>query len=78
MRAAHEHAWGWLDLALEGERPFVRQRCACGAVRSIRAWERYWDPGAPGPGGDGSSGEGAGPGARDGPSGRRERGEGGP
>lgn len=42
----HRHAWKGAQSYLREERPWSRMRCACGAERSIRAWERYWDPAA--------------------------------
>jgi hypothetical protein len=41
----HVHRWSTDAFALEDERPLARQSCACGAARTIRAWERYWTPG---------------------------------
>ncbi len=39
----HRHAWTVVGFHLAGERPMVRQSCACGVEREIRAWDRYWD-----------------------------------
>jgi hypothetical protein len=40
----HRHQWSGVEFFLEEDRPRFRMRCACGAERVIRAWERYWDP----------------------------------
>lgn len=28
------------------DHPWFRMACACGTLREIRAWERYWQPGS--------------------------------
>jgi hypothetical protein len=40
----HRHRWAVVDFFVEDERPMMRQACACGATRAIRAWDRSWDP----------------------------------
>jgi hypothetical protein len=40
----HEHRWSGVAFFLEDEKPWFRMRCACGAERTIRAWERYSVP----------------------------------
>jgi hypothetical protein len=40
----HRHTWRGYEFAFDGEHPVAEQRCHCGAARTIRAWERYWDP----------------------------------
>lgn len=48
--ARHRHDWQGMSFDLDGEHPIAVQTCACGATRSIRAWEAYWEPGgAPAP-----------------------------
>ena len=43
----HRHRWGGMAFELVDDRPMVRETCeTCGMVRSYRAWERYWTPGA--------------------------------
>lgn len=42
----HDHRWSGVAFFLEGDHPWFRMRCVCGAERTIRAWERYSDPGA--------------------------------
>ena len=44
MAAPHDHRWAGVAFFLEDEHPWFRMRCACGAERTIRAWERYSDP----------------------------------
>jgi len=41
---AHRHGWSVIDFFVEADRPMMRQRCACGAVRAIGAWDRSWQP----------------------------------
>ena len=43
-REPHEHRWSGVAFFLEDDHPWFRMRCACGAERTIRAWERYSDP----------------------------------
>jgi hypothetical protein len=43
---AHEHRWAGSEFTFEDDHPWFRMRCACGAERTIRAWERYSDPDA--------------------------------
>jgi hypothetical protein len=43
----HRHQWSVVDFYVEDDRPMMRQSCACGATRSIRAWDRTWDPTTP-------------------------------
>ena len=40
----HRHQWSVVDFYVEEDRPMMRQACACGAARAIRAWDRFWDP----------------------------------
>ena len=40
----HDHRWAGVAFFLEDDHPWFRMRCACGAERTIRAWERYSDP----------------------------------
>jgi hypothetical protein len=40
----HRHAWAYVDVGLDEGRPVVRQRCGCGAARSMPAWDRSWNP----------------------------------
>ena len=40
----HSHLWAVVDLLVRDGRPMVSQRCACGAERQIRAFERTWQP----------------------------------
>jgi hypothetical protein len=42
--AEHRHAWTYGDVMLVDGRPVLLQRCPCGADRSIRAFERSWQP----------------------------------
>lgn len=42
--APHRHAWSVVDFGIADDRPFVRQRCACGAERTVPAWDRSWTP----------------------------------
>lgn len=41
----HRHSWTGVDFYLYDGRPMLRQTCACGAERQLRAFERYWDGG---------------------------------
>jgi len=40
----HRHQWSVVDFYVEHDRPMMRQACACGATREIRALDRSWDP----------------------------------
>ena len=40
----HRHQWSVVDFYVEEDSPMMRQACACGAERAIRAWDRFWDP----------------------------------
>jgi hypothetical protein len=40
----HRHRWSVVDFYVEQDRPMMRQACACGAMRAIRAWDRSWQP----------------------------------
>ena len=40
----HPHRWSVEDFAFLDARPVVRQRCDCGARRSVAAWDRSWTP----------------------------------
>ncbi|HET8587533.1 MAG TPA: DsbA family oxidoreductase [Candidatus Limnocylindria bacterium] len=40
----HGHRWAVTDFGLVDDRPMMRQRCACGAQRTIPAWDRTWQP----------------------------------
>ncbi|MEA2652196.1 MAG: hypothetical protein QOI85_1917 [Chloroflexota bacterium] len=40
----HRHKWSAVDFYVERDRPMMRQACACGAERAIRAWDRSWQP----------------------------------
>jgi predicted DsbA family dithiol-disulfide isomerase len=40
----HRHRWTVDGFAFEDGRPVLRQDCACGARRSLRAWDRAWTP----------------------------------
>jgi len=40
----HRHQWSVVDFYVAQDRPMMRQACACGAEREIRAWDRVWDP----------------------------------
>jgi len=42
----HRHEWSADDFYVENDRPMMRQSCACGATRGIKAWDRSWDPDA--------------------------------
>jgi hypothetical protein len=42
--AEHRHRWAVIDFFVEDDRPMMRQACRCGASRSIRAWDRTWEP----------------------------------
>jgi hypothetical protein len=41
---AHRHRWSVVDFFVDKDRPMVRQTCACGATRAIRAFDRTWTP----------------------------------
>ena len=40
----HRHQWSVVDFYVDEGRPMMRQACACGAERTLRAWDRFWDP----------------------------------
>jgi predicted DsbA family dithiol-disulfide isomerase len=40
----HSHRWAVIDFGLADDRPVMRQRCPCGAERTIPAWDRTWQP----------------------------------
>ncbi len=40
----HRHHWSVDRFALDGVRPIVHQRCACGARRAVPGWDRSWTP----------------------------------
>jgi hypothetical protein len=40
----HRHRWSVVDFFLRDDRPMMRQRCTCGAERSIAAFDRSWEP----------------------------------
>lgn len=40
----HRHRWVGVDFYLADGRPMMRQTCACGAERRLRAFERYHEP----------------------------------
>jgi hypothetical protein len=42
----HAHRWRGAFFYLRDAHPWLRMTCGCGAERDIRAWERYWQPGA--------------------------------
>jgi hypothetical protein len=44
----HYHAWRGVEFFFRDDHPWYRMACACGALREIRAWERYWQPGSAG------------------------------
>ena len=44
MDSAHRHAWSIVDFGVADGRPLVRQACACGATRTVSAWDRSWTP----------------------------------
>ena len=44
MDSAHRHAWSIVDFGVADGRPIVRQACACGATRTVPAWDRSWTP----------------------------------
>lgn len=46
-RSEHAHRWAYGDVRLVDNRPMLIQRCACGAERRIRAFERSWEPPEP-------------------------------
>ncbi len=50
--AAHVHRWTGVDFLLDAGHPIVRQSCVCGASRSFRAFERFWNPHADAGGSD--------------------------
>ena len=47
MDTAHRHAWSVVDFGLTDGRPIMRQACACGATRTVPAWDRSWTPPEP-------------------------------
>jgi hypothetical protein len=42
--AGHQHRWSGVGFTFRDDHPWFQLRCACGAERSIRAWERYSEP----------------------------------
>lgn len=40
----HRHQWSVVDFYVDDDTPMMRQACACGAERAIRAWDRSWEP----------------------------------
>jgi len=42
--ATHRHTWSVVDFGVADDRPFMRQRCACGVERTVPAWDRAWTP----------------------------------
>lgn len=43
----HVHDWQGYTFGFDGVHALAEQTCACGATRSIRAWEAHWEPGGP-------------------------------
>ena len=43
----HRHRWSVEDFVFDDGRPLMRQRCGCGARRSVPAWDRSWTPPPP-------------------------------
>jgi len=43
-RPTHRHRWTVVDFFVVDDRPMMRQACRCGALRSIPAWDRTWEP----------------------------------
>lgn len=41
---AHRHQWTGADFYVADGRPMMRQACACGATREIRAFDVTWNP----------------------------------
>lgn len=42
----HVHDWAGMAFDVDaGEHPVMMQSCACGATRTVRAWEAFWEPG---------------------------------
>jgi len=41
---AHRHQWTGADFFVADDRPMMRQACACGATREIRAFDVTWNP----------------------------------
>jgi hypothetical protein len=50
---AHRHQWTGADFHVADGRPMMRQACACGATREVRAFDVTWNP----PSRDGEGGE---------------------
>jgi hypothetical protein len=46
MGAEHRHRWTVIDFVWADDRPLMRQACACGAARTVPAWDRSWQPDA--------------------------------
>jgi hypothetical protein len=40
----HRHAWTVVDFLVVDDRPMMTQRCGCGVLRTIPAWDRTWTP----------------------------------
>lgn len=40
----HHHRWSVEGFAFDAGRPIMRQRCECGAARTVPAWDRSWTP----------------------------------
>jgi hypothetical protein len=40
----HRHRWSGVDFFVAADRPMMRQACACGATRDVRAFDRTWSP----------------------------------
>jgi hypothetical protein len=41
---AHRHQWTGVDFYVAEGRPMMRQACACGTTREIRAFDVTWNP----------------------------------
>jgi len=41
---AHRHQWRGADFYVADDRPMMRQACACGTTREIRAFDVTWTP----------------------------------
>lgn len=44
MDGSHRHAWSVVDFGIADGRPIMHQACACGATRTVPAWDRAWTP----------------------------------